>query len=134
VQTPDLIVIVDGGFNPTRLIYLDGRLHPRDYTPSWMGHSIGRWDGDTVVVDTVGFNEPGRLGVTLGGLSQDSPRTEKVPVTERFRRPNLGHLEVETTVDDSGSFKKPFKTRYVKTLAPKNWRSLSTSARRMNAT
>jgi Carboxypeptidase regulatory-like domain len=119
-QTPNLVVIVDGGFNPTRLIYLDGREHPRDFNPSWMGHSIGRWEGDTLVVDTVGFNELGRLGVSLGGLSQDAPRTEKLHVTERLRRPDLGHLEVETTYDDPGAFKKPFKTRYVKALAPKD--------------
>ena len=120
VQTPNLVVIVDGGFNPTRLIYLDGREHPKDYNPSWMGHSIGRWDGDILVVDTVGFNDRGRLGTALGGLSQDAPRTEKLHVTERFRRPDLGHLEVETTYDDPGAFKKPFKTRYIKSLAPKN--------------
>jgi hypothetical protein len=120
VQTSRLVVITDGGFNPTRLIYLDGREHPRDYNPSWMGHSIGHWDGDTLVVDTVGFNELGRLGVALGGLSQDAPRTEKLHVTERFRRRDLGHLEVETTYDDPGAFKKPFKTRYIKALAPKD--------------
>jgi hypothetical protein len=102
VQTPRLVVITDGGFNPTRLIYLDGREHPRDYNPSWMGHSIGHWDGDILVVDTVGFNQLGRLGVALGGLSQDAPRTEKLHVTERFRRRDLGHLEVETTYDDPG--------------------------------
>jgi hypothetical protein len=120
VQTPHLVVIVDGGFNPTRMIYLDGREHPQNYNPSWMGHSVGRWDGDTLVVDTVGFNELGRLGIFLGGLSQDAPRTEKLHVTERFRRPDLGHLEVETTYDDPGAYKKPFNTRYVKALAAKD--------------
>jgi hypothetical protein len=120
VQTPNPVVIVDGGINPTRLIYLDGREHPRDFNPSWMGHSIGHWDGDTLVVETIGFNELGWLGVALGGLSQDAPRTERLHVIERFRRPDLGHLEVETTYDDPGAFKKPFKTRYVKALAPRN--------------
>jgi len=120
VQTPNLVVIVDGGFNPPRLIYLDAREHPKDYNPSWMGHSIGHWDGDMLVVDTVGFNDRGRLGTALGGLSQDAPRTEKLHVTERFRRSDLGHLEVETTYDDPGTFKKPFKTRYVKALAPRD--------------
>jgi hypothetical protein len=120
VQTPNLVVIVDGGFNPTRMIYLDAREHPRDFNPSWMGHSIGHWDGDTLVIETVGFNDLGRLGVALGGLSQDAPRTEKLHVRERFRRPDLGHLEVETTYDDPGAFNKPFQTRYVKALAPKD--------------
>jgi hypothetical protein len=121
VQTLALIVILDGGFNPTRLIYLDGRGHPKDFNPSWMGHSIGHWEGDTLAVETVGFNELGRLGVAGGGLAQNLPQTEKLRVTERFRRPDLGHLEVETTYDDPGAFRKPFKTRYVKSLAPKDW-------------
>ena len=121
VQTPTLIVILDGGWNPTRLIYLDGRGHPKDFNPSWMGHSIGHWEGDTLVVETVGFNELGKLGVAFGGLAQNLPQTEKLRVTERYRRPDLGHLEVETTYDDPGAFKKPFKTRYVKSLAPKDW-------------
>jgi hypothetical protein len=120
VQTATLLVMVDGGFNPTRMIYLDGREHPKEFNPSWMGHSIGHWEGDTLVVETVGFNDLGRLGTELGGLSQNAPRTEKLRVIERFRRPDLGHLEVENTFDDPGTFKKPFKTRYVKSLAPKD--------------
>ncbi len=124
VQTPALIVVVDGGFNPTRLIYLDGRRHPKDFNPSWMGHSIGHWEGDTLVVETIGFNELSHLGVAAGGLAQNLPHTEMLRVTERFRRPNLGHLEVETTYDDPGAFKRPFKTRYVKTLAPRDWETL----------
>ena len=124
VQTPALIVIVDGGSNPTRLIYLDGRGHPKDFNPSWMGHSVGHWEGDTLVVETVGFNELGPLGGPFGGLAQNFPQTEKLRVTERFRRPDLGHLEVETTYDDPSAFKKPFKTRYVKSLAPGDWETL----------
>ena len=124
VQTPILIVILDGGFNPTRLIYLDGRGHPKEFNPSWMGHSIGHWEGDTLVVESEGFNELGHLGVLFGGLAQNLPRTERLRVTERFRRTDLGHLEVETTYDDPGAFKKPFKTRYVKSLAPGDWETL----------
>ena len=115
VQTPALIVILDGGWNPTRLIYLDGRGHPKDFNPTWMGHSIGHWDGDTLVVETTGFNELVRVG--FGGRL---PHTEKLRVTERFLRPDLGHLEVETAYDNPGTFKKPFKARFVKKLAPKD--------------
>ena len=124
VQTPALIVIVDGGWNPTRLIYLDGRGHPKEFNPSWMGHSIGHWEADTLVVETAGFNDLGRIGGPADGFAQNFPRTEKLRVTERFRRPDLGHLEVERTYDDPGTFKKPFTTRYVKSLAPKDWEIL----------
>ncbi len=94
----------------------------RDHGPPQ--HSVGHWEGDTLVVETGGFNELGRLGVLSGGLRQNLPRTEKLRVTERFRRPDLGHLEVETTYEEPGAYKKPFKTRYVKSLAPKDWETL----------
>jgi hypothetical protein len=124
VQTSGLIVIVDGGWNPTRLIYLDGRGHPRDFNPSWMGHSIGHWEADTLVVETAGFNDLGRIGGPVDGFAQTFPRTQKLRVTERFRRPDLGHLEVERIYDDPGTFKKPFTTRYVRKLAPTDWEIL----------
>jgi hypothetical protein len=114
VQTPSLIVILDGGFNPDRQIYLDGREHPKEFNPSWMGHSVGHWEGDTLVVDTVGFND-------LGWISQGRavfPQTEKLHATERFRRLDLGHLEVERTLHDPSSLKQPFTTREVHPLAP----------------
>ena len=118
VQTPTLIVMIDGGFNPPRQIYLDRRAHPKELNPSWMGHSIGQWEGDTLVVDTVGFNDLGWVGAAPGLPS--FPQTEKLHVTERYRRSDLGHLEVETTFEDPSEFKKPFTTRQVKTLAPKD--------------
>jgi hypothetical protein len=122
VQTPALIVILDGGFNPTRQIYLDGRGHPKDFNPSWMGHSVGHWDGETLVVDSVGFNDLGwiqHVGVE-SRWPAGFPTTEKLHITERFRRLELGRLEVETTYDDPSEFKKPFTTREVRSLAPKD--------------
>ena len=116
VQTPSLIVILDGGFNPDRQIYLDGRGHPKDFNPSWMGHSIGHWEGDTLVVDTIGFND-------LAWINRGRvvfPQTENLHVTERFRRLDLGHLEVERTFDDPGYLKQPFTTTEVHPLAPKD--------------
>jgi carboxypeptidase family protein len=118
VQTPSLIVMIDGGFNPPRQIYLDGRAHPQEFNPSWMGHSIGHWDGDTLVVDTVGFNDLGWVGVGPGLPA--FPQTGKLHLTERYRRLDLGHLEVETTYEDPSEFKKPFTMRQVSTLAPKD--------------
>ena len=116
VQTPSLIVVIDGGFNPPRQIYLDGRGHPKEFNPSWMGHSIGHWEGNTLVVDTVGFNDLG--WVSAGPLL--FPQTEKLRITERFRRLDMGHLEVERTHDDPGAFQQPFMTRELHPLASKD--------------
>ena len=120
VQTPALIVILDGGWSPARQIYLDGRGHPKDFNPSWMGHSIGHWEGDTLAVETIGFNALANLVVGGRVYSQ----TEELRVTERFRRLDLGHLEVLTTYDDPSVFQKPFTTRQVRSLAPKDWEIL----------
>ena len=107
VQTPTLIVILDGGWNPDRQIYLDGRGHPKEFNPSWMGHSVGHWEGDTLAVETIGFNALASLVIGPGVY----PQTETLRVTERFRRLDLGHLEVLTTYDDPSVFQKPFTTR-----------------------
>jgi hypothetical protein len=115
VQTPKLLVLIDENGDPPRQIYLDGRPHPKEYNPSYMGHSVGHWEQDTLVVETVGFND--RNWITFSGF----PETEQMRVTERFRRPDLGHLEVELTFDDPGAFKKPFKLKRVSTLAPDNF-------------
>jgi hypothetical protein len=94
-----------------RQIYLDGRSHPKDFDPTWTGHSVGRWEGDTLVVDTVGFNDK-------SWLTNQLPHTEKMHVTERFHRPDLGHLEIEITVDDPDTFVKPWVIKRVTELAP----------------
>jgi hypothetical protein len=119
IQTPSLIVIIDGGFSPPRQIYLDGRSHPQDVNPSWMGHSIAHWDGDTLVVDTVGFNDLGWIR-GAGQWPAGFPTTEKLHITERFRRSELGRLDIETTYNDPSVFKKPLATRELRLLAPKD--------------
>jgi hypothetical protein len=93
-------------------VFLDGRGHPKDPNPTWYGHSIGKWDGDTLVVDTIGFN--GRRWLTNFG----TPISEKLHVTERFRRPDLGHLQIETTIDDSNVYPKSWTIKRVSELAP----------------
>ena len=113
VQTPDLLLILDED-EPVRQIYLDGRAHPQDPNPNFMGHSIGRWEGDTLVVDTIGLNDQTWLGF------DSLPHTEMLHLTERYRRPNLGHLEVEVTFDDPGAFKKPWTNKRTNSLAPKD--------------
>ncbi len=114
VQTPDLLVIIDENGDPARQIYLDGRAHPKEFNPAFMGHSVAHWEGDTLVVDSVGFNDRAWLSL----LSY--PQTEKMHIIERYRRPDLGHLELEMTLDDPGAFKKPWKVKRLSSLAPKS--------------
>jgi hypothetical protein len=115
VQTSSLLAIIDEDGDPPRQIYLDGRSHPKDPNPSYMGHSVGHWEGDTLVVDSVGFND--RIWLSPG----NNPQTEQMHITERFRRPDLGHLEVEMTFDDPGTFKKPWTRQRVNSLAPNDF-------------
>jgi len=112
VQTRDvLIAIIEYDLPGYRQIYLDGRGHPKNLEPSWTGHSVGTWDGDTLVIDTVGFNDKTWFG-------DSAPHTDKLHITTRLRRSDLGHLEIENTFDDPGALKKPWKTKSVATLAP----------------
>lgn len=112
VQTRDFLsAIIEYDIPGYRQIYLDGRDHPKDPEPSWTGHSIGKWDGDTLIIDTVGFNDKTWLG-------EAAPHTEKLRVTTRLRRPDLGHLAIETTFDDPGAFEKPWVVKGTATLAP----------------
>ena len=111
VQTPKLLVMLFEDDIPShRQVFLDGRGHPRDPNPMWMGHSIGHWEGDTLVIDTIGFDDRSWLD-SLG-----HPHTERLHVIERVRRPDLGHLEIEFTIDDPGAYAKPWKIERVSEL------------------
>jgi hypothetical protein len=113
VQTPTLLVmLVESSVPGVRQVFLDGRPHPPNVQPSWLGHSIGRWEGDTLVIDTIGLND--RVWQDLQGR----PQTEKAHIIERYRRPDLGHLEVEITIDDPGAYTRPWKVRRLLELAP----------------
>jgi hypothetical protein len=104
VQVPGLTLIVyEGGAHVWRQIFTDGRAHEKDPNPSWLGDSIGRWDGDTFVIDTTGLN--GKSWIDESGL----PTTDKLHVIERIRRVDAGHLEIEHTVDDPGAYTAPWK-------------------------
>ena len=111
VQTPTLLIQLMEDVGAAHQIYLDGRGHPSDLEPTWLGHSIAKWEGDTLVVDTVGFNDKSWLFLVI-------PHTEMLQVTHRIRRPDLGHLEIETTYNDPGTFKTPPKFKLVNVLAP----------------
>jgi hypothetical protein len=104
LQTSTLAYFLfEGNIHSYRQIFMDGRVHPKDPNPTWYGDSIGKWEGDTLVVDTVGFND--KFWFDFAG----HPHTEKLHVIERFRRPDFGHLEFEVTIDDPGAYTKPFK-------------------------
>ncbi len=111
VQTPTrLVMIFEDDIPSHRTVYLDGRHHPKDPNPDWMGHSIGHWEGDTLVVDTIGFNDRSWLD------NVGHPHTEMLHVTERMRRPDLGHLEIEFTIEDPGAYAKPWIMRRIADL------------------
>ncbi len=103
VQQPKLIVFLfEGNIHSYRQIFLDGRGHPDDPDPTWYGHSIGKWEGDTLVVDSMGFND--KFWFDFAG----HPHTEKLHITERYRRPDYSRLEYEVVIDDPGAYTRPF--------------------------
>jgi hypothetical protein len=115
VQTPQyLALLLEEPVRNFREIFLDGREHPKDPNPTWLGHSIGHWDGDTLLVDSIGFN--GKIWLDLPATSA-LLATEKLHVIERYRRIDLGHLEVEITIDDPGAYRKPWTVKGVSELA-----------------
>jgi hypothetical protein len=93
-----------------RVVYMDGRKHPDDLLPSWFGHSIGRWDGDTLVIDTVGYNDKFWLD------SRGTPHTEQMHTVERWTRINYGTLVNEFTLDDPGAFSRPVQLKFTANL------------------
>lgn len=103
VQTKThIFFLFEGNIHSYRQIFMDGRPHPKDPDPTWYGHSVGKWEGDTLVIDTVGFND--RFWFDFAG----HPHTEKLRTIERYRRPEFGKLLYEVTIDDPGAYTKPF--------------------------
>lgn len=101
VQTPKMLVMLFEG-TLYREVFLDGRPLPEIVNPSWMGYSVGRWEGDTLVIESGGYND--RTWIDGEG----HPHTEALRVTERLRRPDFGHLEIQKTLVDPGSLKEPW--------------------------
>ena len=101
VQTPGLIIILNPDLT-YRQIFLDGRALESAPNPSWMGYSVGRWDGDTLVVESFGFND--RTWLDHDG----HPHTDALRMTERYRRPDLGHLEIDVTFSDPAVYARPW--------------------------
>jgi hypothetical protein len=101
IQTPTLVVILLNDLT-YRQVHMDGRLLPKEPNPSWMGYSVGHWEGDTLVVETTGFTE--RAWLDYDG----HPHTESLRMLERYRRRDFGHLDLSVTFDDPGAYSKPW--------------------------
>jgi len=102
IQTPGVIVILYEANGGIRQIFTDGRPQPKDVEPWWFGYSTGKWDGDTLVVETTNLRDLGWLDV------EGSTITEAGRILERFRRVDYGHLEIEVTIDDPKAYTKPW--------------------------
>ena len=102
VQTPNLLLMLNEWNAMYRQVFTDGRAVPQDPNPAWMGYSSAKWSGDTLVVDTLGFRDD--VWLDWGG----AVLTEGAKVREEIRRPDLGHLEIQITVDDPKAYTKPW--------------------------
>lgn len=111
IQQPNLVVILfEGNLHSFRQIFLDRKEHPTDLNPTWWGDSIGHWEGDQLVVDTIGFN--GKTWLDLAG----HPASDQLHVIERYSRPDLGHLKWEITIEDPIMYTRPWKVTEVTPL------------------
>ena len=97
-----MFFLFEGNIHSYRQIFLDGRPHPKDLNPNWYGHSSAKWEGDTLVIDSIGFND--RFWFDFAG----HPHTEQLHTIERYSRNSLGTLTEEVTIDDPGAYTRPF--------------------------
>lgn len=112
IQTPGVLAVLYEESGTFRQIYTDGRRLPTDPQPSWMGYSVGHWEGDVLVVEATGFNSEGWLD------AMGHPQSEQLHVRERFHRRDFGHMDLELTIDDPGMYTKPFTVRATEVLIP----------------
>lgn len=103
LYTPGMVTVIAEAFMQVRHIYTDGRVHPEDPDLTYNGHSIGHWEGDTLVVDSVGFTKDTPLGMNMG-----IKHSEKMHIIERFRLKDPKTLEITTTIDDPEALAKPW--------------------------
>jgi hypothetical protein len=104
VQTPThYFLLFEGNIHSYRQIFMNAK-HPADPDPTWFGNSIGQWEGNTLIVDTVGFND--KFWFDYVG----HPHTEQLHTIERYTRTDMGHLAIEVTIDDPGAYAQPFTT------------------------
>src|SRR5215471_14174782 len=112
IQSPGVIVMLYEVETTFRQIFVDGRKPPVDPSPSWQGYSVGRWEGDTLVIDTAGFNDRGWLD------ARGTPHSTEMRVEERFRRRDFGHLDLAITITDPKTFTRPIAFNVVEELLP----------------
>jgi hypothetical protein len=112
IHNPKLMVLLYEVNAMYRQIFIDGRPFPQDMTPTWNGYSVGHWEGDTLVVETRGFRDD--LWIDTWG----SPMSDAGKMTEKFRRPNFGTMEIELTIDDPRNYTKPFTVTLNESLEP----------------
>jgi hypothetical protein len=113
IQNPDVTLLLYETHMGLRQIFTDGRALPNNDPQPWFyGYSVGRWDGDTFVVETIGFKDGGWLDIN------GSPLSEKGKTIERFRRPTYGTIEIEQTIDDPVNYTRPFTTKLTWRLMP----------------
>jgi len=101
-QTPGVVFILFEEFNHYRQVFTDGRGLPKITNPAWFGYSVGKWEGDMFVADTIGFNDKSWLD------DPGHPHTEALRVTEKFTRRDFGHLEIQITIDDPKAYTRPW--------------------------
>src|SRR5271165_4849873 len=112
IQTPSRVIMLFEFSHFVRQIYTDGRKHNTDLGPTWMGDSIGHWDGDTLVVDTIGFND--KTWVDRAG----HPHSEDMHVVERMHRADAKTLQIDVTIEDPKAYTKPWGGRMMFELRP----------------
>ena len=112
VQTPDVMLVLYEDDTVFRQIHLDGRQLPKDPQPTYLGYSVGRWEGDWLVVESAGFNDRGPLDIF------GHPHSDAMRLTERMHRRDYGHLDVELTINDPKAYNKPITMKFVKHLLP----------------
>jgi hypothetical protein len=112
VQTPGLILILYEYQTTFRQIFTDGRTLPKDPNPTWMGYSVGHWEGDTLVVESNGFNGKAWLS------GRGNPTSDAMRLTERMHRRDMGHMDIELTIDDPKAYTKPWKAKLHPELIP----------------
>jgi hypothetical protein len=112
IQAATLIVVLHENNTDFRQIFMDGRSHPVDPNPTWMGYSIGSWEGDTLVVDSIGFNDQSWLD------RSGHPHSESLHVIERFRRLDFGHMDIQITIDDPKTYTRPLTFTQPQALLP----------------
>ena len=105
IQTPGVIALLFESYHSYRQIFTDGRPLPERRDPAWFGYSVGKWDGDTLVADTVGVNEETWLD------DAGHPHSDALRITERFHRRDFGHMDVQVTINDPKAYSKPWTVR-----------------------